>query len=162
MYTEYQKFWLGKRSTRAAEIGMTPTEVIILASIVEKETNIDSEKPIIAGLYMNRLKNNWLLQADPTLVYAHGDFKITRVLNIHKEIESPYNTYKYGGLPPGPICIPSIASIDAVLFYDENEYFFMCANDDLSGNHVFAKTVHQHNQNARKYQAALNKLKIYD
>jgi len=162
MYIEYQKFWLGKRSTRAAEMGMTPAQVITLASIVEKETNLNSEKPIIAGLYINRLNSKWLLQADPTLVYAYGDFQITRVLNIHKEIDSPYNTYKYLGLPPGPICIPSISSIDAVLNYESNDYYFMCANDDLSGTHVFAKTGNQHNQNARKYQAALNKRKIYD
>lgn len=162
MYNEYQKFWLGKRSTRASEMGMTPTEVITLASIVEKETNLNPEKPIVAGLYMNRLKSKWLLQADPTLVFANGDFGITRVLNIHKEIDSPYNTYKYTGLPPGPICIPSIASIDAVLYYDQNDYYFMCAKDDLSGSHVFAKTVSEHNRNARKYQEALNKRKIYE
>jgi UPF0755 protein len=162
MYTEYQKFWLGKRSTRASEMGMTPAEVVTLASIVEKETNINSEKPIIAGLYLNRLRSKWLLQADPTLVYAYGDFKITRVLNIHKEIDSPYNTYKYLGLPPGPICIPSISSIDAVLNYEPSDYFYMCANDDLSGSHVFAKTGAQHNRNARKYQEALDKRKIYN
>jgi UPF0755 protein len=162
MFNEHQKFWLGKRSTRATEIGMTPMEVVILASIVEKETNLNTERPIIAGLYMNRLNNGWFLQADPTLVYAYGDFQIKRVLNIHKEVDSPYNTYKYPGLPPGPICIPSIASIDAVLHYNTNDYYFMCANDNLSGSHVFSRTLNQHNQNARKYQAALNKLKIYD
>ena len=162
MYTEYQKFWLGKRSTRAAEIGMTPTEVITLASIVEKETNLNSEKPVVAGLYINRLNSKWLLQADPTLVFANGDFTLNRVLNSHKEIDSPYNTYKYSGLPPGPICIPSISSIDAVLNYDQNDYYFMCARDDLSGSHVFSKTVSEHNRNARKYQDALNKRKIYE
>lgn len=162
MYNEYQKFWLGKRSTQAAELGLTPTEVVTLASIVEKETNLNAEKPIIAGLYLNRLNNKWLLQADPTLVFAYGDFKITRVLNIYKEIDSPYNTYKYAGLPPGPICIPSISSIDAVLNYEPNDYYFMCASDDLSGSHVFAKTAGQHSRNAKKYQEALDKRKIYN
>lgn len=162
MYEEYQKFWLGKRITRAAEIGLTPIEVVILASIVEKETNNNAEKPVIAGVYMNRLKNGWLLQADPTLIFALGDYSITRVLNVHKDVDSPYNTYLRKGLPPGPISIPSIASIDAVLNYQKNDYFFFCAKDDLSGSHVFAKNIGQHNQNARKYQEALNRMKIYN
>lgn len=140
---------------------MTIPEVITLASIIEKETQKNDEKPIIAGVYINRLKRGWRLQADPTLIYALGDYNIRRVLNNHKEIDSPYNTYKYRGLPPGPICIPSISSIDAVLNYDKNNYLYFCARDDLSGYHAFARTNTQHSLNARKYREALNKLKIW-
>lgn len=159
MYTEYNVFWNESRKNKAAEIEMSQADISILASIVEKETNMNDEKDEIAGVYMNRLNKNWLLQADPTLVYASGDFGLTRVLNIHKEIDSPYNTYMYAGLPPGPICIPSISSIDAVLYYDENDYFFFCAKDDFSGYHVFAKSITQHNRNARRYHNALKNRK---
>jgi UPF0755 protein len=161
MHDEYIKFWKGERTSLANEIGLTIAEVVTLASIVEKETNKNDEKPIIAGVYMNRLKAGWRLQADPTVIYAIGDYSIKRVLNVHKEFRSPYNTYQVHGLPPGPICIPSIASIDAVLNYDRNSYLFFCAKDDLSGYHVFARTNRQHNINARKYQEALNKMGIY-
>jgi len=162
MHDEYQKFWNSYRSSRAAAIGLTKAEVVTLASIVEKETNKNDEKPAIAGVYMNRLKYGWRLQADPTVVYAMGDFSIRRVLNIHKKVDSPYNTYRHLGLPPGPICIPSIASIDAVLNYEDNGYFYFCAKDDLSGYHVFARTGAQHERNAKKYQEALDNLKIYE
>lgn len=161
MYLEYNKFWNHQRQKKADELEMTIPEVITLASIVEKETQKNDEKPIIAGVYINRLKRGWRLQADPTLIYALGDYNIRRVLNNHKEIDSPYNTYKYRGLPPGPICIPSISSIDAVLNYDKNNYLYFCARDDLSGYHAFARTNIQHSQNARKYREALNKLKIW-
>jgi peptidoglycan lytic transglycosylase G len=161
MYKEYKNFWDKERIALTDSIGMSINEVVTLASIVQKETNKNDEKPIIAGAYKNRLRRGWRLQADPTLVFALGDFNIKRVLNIHKEIDSPYNTYKYGGLPPGPICIPSISSIDAVLNYDRNDYLFFCAKEDMSGYHNFAKTNSQHSLNARKYQQALNKLKIY-
>ena len=117
--------------------------------------------PRIAGVYINRLKKNWLLQADPTLVFAIGDFEIKRVLDVHKEIDSPYNTYKHIGLPPGPICIPSIAAIDAVLNAEQHKYFYFCAKDDMSGYHVFAKNMREHNINAEKYRKALNKKKIW-
>jgi UPF0755 protein len=140
---------------------MNPIEVSILASIVDKETTKVSEMPRIAGVYVNRLKKNWLLQADPTLVFALGDFEIKRVLDVHKEIESPYNTYKYIGLPPGPICIPSIAAIDAVLNAEKHKFFYFCAKDDLSGYHVFARNMREHNKNAEKYRKALNKMKIW-
>jgi len=156
MFAEYKKFWNDERNERAKRIGLSRHEVITLASIIDKETLKDMEKPTIAGVYMNRLNKNWLLQADPTLVYANGDFTIRRVLNSHKDIESPYNTYKYPGLPPGPICIPSIASIDAVLNYDEHDYFYFCAKDDFSGYHSFAKSYTQHKRNARKFQKALD------
>ena len=155
MDREYELFWEGSRTQKAAEIELSKAEVVILASIVEKETNMNDEKPRIAGVYMNRLHRNWLLQADPTLVYASGDFGLKRVLNVHKEIDSPYNTYKYAGLPPGPICIPSISSVDAVLNYEGHNYFFFCAKDDLSGYHVFSNSITQHNRNARKYHKAI-------
>ncbi len=161
MFLEYKKFWNHQRQKKADELEMTIPEVITLASIVEKETQKNDEKSIIAGVYINRLKRGWRLQADPTLIYALGDYNIKRVLNGHKEIDSPYNTYKYRGLPPGPICIPSISSIDAVLNYDKNNYLYFCARDDLSGYHAFARTNTQHSQNARKYREALNKLKIW-
>ncbi len=161
MHSEYIKFWNGERTRLANELGLSITEVVTLASIVEKETNKNDEKPVIAGVYMNRLKAGWRLQADPTVIYAIGDYSIKRVLNIHKEFRSPYNTYQFSGLPPGPICIPSIASIDAVLNYDQNNYFFFCAKDDMSGYHVFAKTNRQHNANARKYQEALDKMGVF-
>ena len=161
MNTEFNKFWNAKRNLLAQDIGLSKKEVIVLASIVEKETQKNDEKAKIAGVYLNRLKRKWLLQADPTLIYALNDKSIRRVLNVHKKIDSPYNTYKHLGLPPGPICIPSISSIDAVLNYDKSDYLFFCAKADLSGYHAFAKTIKQHNRNAKKYQEALNKLKIY-
>jgi UPF0755 protein len=161
MAEEYEKFWNESRKVKAAAMEMSIPEVVTLASIVEKETNKNDEKPLIAGVYVNRLEAGWLLQADPTLVYAINDKNLRRVLNVHKEIDSPYNTYKNAGLPPGPICIPSIASIDAVLNHSDENYLFFCANDDLSGYHVFAKTNAQHNRNARKYRQALDELKVY-
>ncbi|MEN8224930.1 MAG: endolytic transglycosylase MltG [Bacteroidota bacterium] len=159
MHREYTLFWDDKRDASLERSGLSRSEVVILASIVEKETNKNDEKANIAGVYINRLKRDWLLQADPTLVYASGDFGLRRVLNIHKEIDSPYNTYKYSGLPPGPICIPSIASIDAVVNFEDHNYFFFCAKDDLSGYHAFARTITQHNRNARKYRRAIENRK---
>ena len=160
MYKEYDKFWNKERQAKADELGMTRGEIITLASIVEKETNKNDEKPDIAGVYINRLKKGWRLQADPTLIYALGDYSIKRVLNKHKLIDSPYNTYQHLGLPPGPICIPSISSIDAVLNYTKDNYFYFCAKDDFSGYHVFAKTNKQHQKNAKRYQKALDDLKV--
>lgn len=160
MKRESEKFWQGSRDKRLEIINLNRHEVITLASIVEKETNMNDEKARVAGVYMNRLKYGWLLEADPTLVFAHGDFEIKRVLNVHKEIESPYNTYKNKGLPPGPIYLPSIASIDAVLNYEQHDYMFFCASDDFSGYHSFAKTLEQHGVNARRYRAALDRRNI--
>ena len=160
MFEEYQYFWDDERMEKAGSLEMTIPEVVTLASIIEKETAKDDEKARIAGVYINRLESKWLLQADPTLVFALGDFTVRRVLNEYKKIDSPYNTYKYLGLPPGPICIPSIASIDAVLNYEDHDYFFFCARDDMSGYHVFAETVTEHNRNARKYQRALDAMQI--
>lgn len=161
MKREYDKFWNSERQQRADSIGISISEVITLASIVEKETQKNDEKRRIAGVYMNRMNRRWYLQADPTLVFAMNDFSIKRVLNIHKEIDSPYNTYKHRGLPPGPICIPSIASINSVLNYEEHKYLYFCAKDDLSGYHVFANSYRQHEKNASKYRKALNKLRIW-
>ncbi len=160
MYSEFQAFWTETRRFKAEKMEMTIPEVMTLASIVEKETSIDTDKPTIAGVYINRLKHNWLLQADPTLVYIVGDYSIRRVLNQYKKIDSPYNTYKYLGLPPGPICLPSISSIDAVLDYEDHDYLFFCAKDDMSGYHVFSKTANQHNINARKFHRALDEMNI--
>ncbi len=153
---EYKKFWNQDRINKANALGLTPIKVSILASIVQAESIKQDEAPVIAGLYLNRLKKNIALQADPTLVYAVGDFGLKRVLNSHKEIDSPYNTYKYPGLPPGPINVPQIASIDAVLNYQSNDYYYMCAKEDFSGYHNFSHNLEDHNKNAHKYQKALD------
>jgi UPF0755 protein len=161
MYRERQKFWNDERITQMSQEGLDIPGVITLASILEKETAKNAEKPVIAGVYMNRLRRSWPLQADPTLIFAWNDYSIKRVLNKHKEIDSPYNTYKYTGLPPGPICLPSVSSIDAVLRYEKHGYMYFCAKDDLSGFHNFAVTLAEHNRNAERYQAALKKLNIH-
>ena len=161
MKYEYDQFWTEERINLALQRDLSPIEVSILASIIEKETQKNDEKARIAGVYLNRLESGWRLQADPTLVYALGDFNIKRVLNVYKEIDSPYNTYKYSGLPPGPICIPSISSINAVLNAEDHSYFFFCARPDYSGYHNFAKTSTQHINNANAYREFLNKEKIY-
>lgn len=159
--SEYDRFWDTTKSEKAELLGLTPNEISILASIVQAEVSHHDESPIVAGLYLNRIKRNMALQADPTLIYAAGDFTIKRVLNVHKEIESPYNTYKYAGLPPGPINFPSIISINAVLDADEHNYLYMCAKEDFSGYHNFSSSLREHNRNARKYQKALNKARLY-
>jgi UPF0755 protein len=155
MHEEYEKFWSSERKAKAAKIGLTPIEVSILASVVQAESVRKDEAPIIAGLYLNRLKKGIPLQADPTLVFASGDFALKRVLNEHKEIDSPYNTYKYAGLPPGPINMPEIQSLEAVLNYTESDYLYMCAKEDFSGRHNFTGNYQQHLKNAAKYQRAL-------
>ena len=155
MNEEYKRFWNADRLAKANKLGLTPIEVSILASIVQAETVKEDEAPKIAGLYLNRLKKNIALQADPTLVYASGDFSLKRVLNTHKQIDSPYNTYKFPGLPPGPINVPQIVNIDAVLNAEDHKYYYMCAKEDFSGYHNFAKNLDEHNVNARKYQKAL-------
>ena len=161
IYSSYKTFWNSERTAMAEALNLSPVQVIILASIVDAETNQMDEAPIIAGVYINRLNKNIKLQADPTLVFALGDFNIKRVLKKHMQINSPYNTYKYRGLPPGPINIPSIAAIEAVLNYEKNDYLYFCANPDFSGKHIFAKTLSQHNKNARSLHLALNNKKIY-
>lgn len=155
MNREYKIFWDNDRRRKADSIGLTPIEVSILASIVQAETVKADEAPMIAGLYLNRLRKDIALQADPTLVFAVGDFTIKRVLNEHKEVNSPYNTYKYTGLTPGPINMPQISSIDAVLNADDHNYLYMCAKEDFSGYHNFATNLNQHLVNARRYQTAL-------
>ncbi len=155
MYREYTLFWTQERKTKAEKLGLTPIEVSILASVVQAESIQRDETPIIAGLYLNRLKKGMPLQADPTLVFAVGDFTLKRVLNEHKEIDSPYNTYKNTGLPPGPINLPEIRSINGVLNYTESDYIYMCAKEDFSGRHNFTGNYKQHLANAKKYQDAL-------
>lgn len=160
MFQEYNKFWTQEKKDKAVQHKLTPIEVSILASIVDKETNKTDEMSTIAGVYLNRLKSGWLLQADPTLVFAAKDYSIRRILNAHKLIDSPYNTYKNTGLPPGLICIPSISAINAVLNAESHKYYFFCASENLNGYHIFAETSLEHEQNARKYHRALNKLNI--
>ncbi len=157
MAKEYKRFWNESRVAAAKEKGLSQSEVGILASIVKAETAMRTEAPIVAGLYLNRLERGIPLQADPTLIYASGDFSIKRVLDKHKEIESPYNTYKYGGLPPGPINYPEINYLTAVLSPEKHDYIFMCAKPDFSGYHNFSKTLRQHNIYAREYVRAIRK-----
>lgn len=161
MYKEYQSFWSEEKKQKAQALGLTQKQVSTLASIVQAESQKADERPRIAGVYLNRLKLGMPLQADPTLVYATGDFSLKRILNIHKEIESPYNTYKYAGLPPGPINLPDINSLNAVLNAEQNKYLYFCAKEDFSGYHAFAETYNEHLANARRYQSALNSAKIY-
>ena len=161
MLKEYSVFWNSKRKEKAEYINLSSYEVSILASIVEKEQSIRiDERKKIAGLYLNRLRRGMRLESDPTLIFALGDFSIKRVLNKDKKVDSPYNTYMYLGLPPGPICIPSINAIDAVLNAESHDFIFMCAKEDFSGYHNFAITYKQHLRNARKYQRELNNRRI--
>ena len=161
METEHKRFWNDKRLDKCKALKLTPDEVTTLASIVEEETNKNDEKATIASVYLNRLHKGMLLQADPTLKYAVGDFTIRRLLNKHIETDSPYNTYLYRGLPPGPICIPGTASIDAVLENKQTGYYYFCARADFSGYHAFAASLAQHNANAAAFHAELNRRKIY-
>lgn len=161
MHQEYEKFWNDGRKQKAAALNLTPIQVSILASIVDAEALYDKEMPIIAGLYLNRLNKGILLQADPTVIFANNDFTVKRVTNSLLQVQSKYNTYKYAGLPPGPIMMPSINAIDAVLNRDKNNYIYMCAKEDFSGYHNFAVTVQEHELNAKKYREALNKRNIY-
>ena len=158
---EKNAFWSGNRIKKAESIGFTPSEVVTLASIVESETSYGPEKPIVAGLYIHRLESNMPLQSDPTVIFAIGDFTIHRVTLEHLRYDSPYNTYKYEGLPPGPIRIPSVQGIDAVLDYDHNDYLYMCAKEDFSGSHNFTSSYTEHLRNAQLYQQALNHRGIF-
>ena len=160
MNKEYNSFWNETRLKIANENGMTPYEITILASIVEEETKKADEMATVAGLYINRLKIDMPLQSDPTVKFATGDFSLRRILNKHLEIESPYNTYKYKGLPPGPIRIPSKVAIEKSLNYQKSKYIYMCAKEDFSGYHNFATTLREHNNNAAKYRRELNRRKI--
>lgn len=161
MHKEYEKFWTADRKQKAASLNLTPSQVYTLASIVDAEALYDKEMPIIAGLYLNRLNKGILLQADPTVIFANNDFTVKRVTGKLLQVQSLYNTYKYAGLPPGPIMMPSINAIDAVLNRDNNNYIYMCAKEDFTGYHNFAETKAEHEVNARKYREALNKRNIF-
>jgi len=162
MAKEYKIFWNDSRKKKAKEIGFSQTDVSILATIVQGEQCCDNEeKKIIAGLYINRLKVDMPLQSDPTVICAVGDYSIQRVSIEQTRIDSPYNTYKHKGLPPGPIGFAQQSSVDAVLDYNKNEYIYMCAKEDLSGKHYFAKTYEQHCIYAKKYRDALNAKNIH-
>ncbi len=160
MKREYIAFWTDSRLEKAKAIGLTPAEVATLASIVEEETAASDEYPIVAGLYLNRLHRGIPLQADPTVKFAVGDFTLQRILFEHLEVDSPYNTYKHAGLPPGPLRIPTIKGMDSVLNYMKHNYLYMCAKEDFSGRHNFAATLAEHNRNANRYRAELNRRKI--
>ncbi|TMM28976.1 endolytic transglycosylase MltG [Polaribacter aestuariivivens] len=162
MLVAYKRFWNDSREKKAKELGLTKNEVITLASIVQKETAQNSERPTVAGLYLNRLEKKWPLQADPTIIYAikqlkGQDYVVKRVLTVDLEINSPYNTYKNIGLPPALISMPDVSAIDAVLNAEDHDYFYMCVNVDKLGYHAFAKSLAQHNRNAEKYHRWLNK-----
>ena len=162
MLKEFRKFWNKDRLQKAAQINMSPSQIMTLASIVQKETAKVSERPIVAGLYLNRLKKNIPLQADPTIIYVlkkkNGEkFQVKRVLLKDLKIPSPFNTYLNRGLPPNLISMPDISSINAVLNYQKHNYLFMCASVTNFGYHEFASTLKKHNNNAVKYQRWLNK-----
>lgn len=153
----YKTFWNDDRKAKAAELGYSQSEITILASIVYEEQKVKfDEQAKIAGLYINRLKKGWMLQADPTVKYAVGDPTIKRLLFVHLEVDSPYNTYRNYGLPPGPISFPEPQTIDAVLNYEKHDYMYMCAKPEYSGYHNFSKTLDQHNTYAKEYQKWLN------
>lgn len=160
MYKEYQRFWNDERQSKAQALGLSPAEVATIASIIASETNKKEEYPTIASIYINRLKKGIALQACPTVIFAAGDFSLRRVLKRHLAIDSPYNTYKYRGLPPGPIRLARPDVIDAVLNAPKTDYLYMCANPDFSGTHVFSSSYAKHSAVAREYQRALNKRKV--
>lgn len=161
MKVEYDRFWNESRKKRAIEMELSPLQIVTIASIVQEETNKNDEKPRIAGVYINRLKRGWLLQADPTVKFAMGNFQIKRVLTTYLSTDSPYNTYKYAGLPPGPINFPEIVNVDAVLNAEHHNFMYFCAREDFSGYHNFAQSLAEHGRNAARYQNALNNSKIW-
>lgn len=161
MKQEYDRFWNSSRKEKAETLNLSPLQVMTLASIVQEETAKADEMERIAGVYMNRLKRGMLLQADPTVKYAAGDFSLRRILNVHLEIDSPYNTYKHAGLPPAPINFPEISAIDAVLNFEKHDFIYMVAREDFSGYHNFSRTLSEHNRNAARYHQALNSRKIW-
>ena len=159
MKRESNAFWNEGRKAKLEVIGMSSYQVMTLASIVYEETKNRGEMPKIAGVYVNRLRKRMPLQACPTVKYAMGDFSLTRILHKHLQTVSPFNTYRNAGLPPAPICIPSVAAIDAVLNYEKSSYLYFCAKPEFDGTHNFAKTLSEHNANSRKYNEALKRLK---
>lgn len=160
MHKEYDRFWTKERDAQRKRSGLSRLEVMTLASIVAEETRKSDEMPRIAGVYVNRLRRGIPLQADPTVKYAMQDFGLRRILYRHLKYESPYNTYVNRGLPPSPICMPGINAIDAVLNFEEHDYIFFCARPSFDGYHNFARTLREHNANARAYSAALNRRNI--
>jgi UPF0755 protein len=160
MYDEYNKYWTSERLSQANSINMTPIQVAVLASIVQSETNKADEMPRVAGAYINRLATSMPLQADPTVKFAVGDFSLRRILYKHLAVNSPYNTYKNIGLPPGPIALPEPIALNAVLNYEHHKYVYFCAKEDFSGYHNFAETFQEHTNNARIFQEALDKANI--
>lgn len=160
MHHEYEKFWTDERKAKLDSVGLTRQQVTVLASIVEQETRKADEMPRVAGVYLNRLRKGMILQADPTLKFAARNFAAKRVYNSLKEIDSPYNTYMYAGLPPGPIYLPSTITLDAVLNAEDHSYIYFCARPDFSGYHDFAVNYRDQINNARKYQRALNQAGI--
>ena len=160
MAAEYKKFWTADRKAKAAALNLSQTQVQTLASIVRAETNKPDEQPRVAGVYLNRLKRGQKLEADPTVIFANNDFTIRRVLNRHLTFDSPYNTYRYTGLPPGPINLPPPGVIDAVLNAEKHDYLFFVVKADFSGYHTFSRNMAEHLANARLYQQELNRRKI--
>lgn len=159
MYEEYRRFWNSEREEKRRKLKLERMEVMTLASIVEEETNKNDEKPTVAGVYLNRIRVKMPLQADPTVKFAVGDFALTRILDVHTATPSPYNTYVVLGLPPGPICTPSIPSVDAVLNAPRHDYLYFCAKADGSGYHQFSKTLEEHNQYANAYHRMLDEMR---
>ena len=161
MKWEYEQFWNESRKKKSENLGLTPLQIVTIASIVQEETNKNDEKTRIAGVYINRLKRGWPLQADPTVKFALKNFGIKRILTEFLSIDSPYNTYKYAGLPPGPINFPDSITIDAVLNAETHNFMYFCAKEDFSGYHNFAQSLAEHLRNAARYQNALNKMRIW-
>jgi UPF0755 protein len=162
MLKEYRSFWNNERQKEAEDNNLTPVEVSILASIIDEEVVKDDEKPRIAGVYLNRLRKGIPLQADPTVKFAVNDFTLRRVLNEHLKVDSPYNTYKYKGLPPGPVRCPSKSAIEAVLKAEKHDYLYFVAKPDFSGYHHFSRTLAEHNRYAAAYRRELNRRRIYE
>jgi len=160
MYANYEKFWTPERKQKAASLSLSQQEVSVLASIVDAEALHDDEMPAIAGLYLNRLKKGMKLEADPTVIYALNDFTIKRVLKKYLSYNSPYNTYLYKGLPPGPVMMPSVNAVNSVLDHQNNDYIYMCAKADFSGRHAFATNMADHLINAHAFQKALDERNI--
>ena len=156
MVKEHDNFWTEERRQKASRLGLSPEKVCTLASIIDEETANNDEKPMIAGMYLNRLKSGMPLQADPTVKFALQDFSLKRIYHNHLTVNSPYNTYKNIGLPPGPIKVASIQGIDAVLNRVQHNYLYMCAKEDFSGTHNFAVSYQEHLKNAARYSEALN------
>jgi UPF0755 protein len=156
LYAVNNRVWTTERKELAKQQGLTPAMAYILASIIEEETNDAEDKPLMASVYLNRLRTGMKLGADPTLKFALRDFELKRIYNKHKEVESPYNTYRYAGLPPGPICTPSLQTLDAVLNAPQTKYLYFVAKSDFSQKHVFTETYEEHMKYAREYQKALN------